>query len=102
MVEADRVPALRDLRAVGVAQQRQVAEDRRVPSEGAVELDVLGQRREPLLRADDVGDAHQVVVDDVGQVIGREAVALEQDLIVHLGALEADLAREGTSKSTMG
>jgi hypothetical protein len=57
-----------------------------------VELDVLGQRREPFLGANDVRDPHQMVVDDVGQVIGRESVALQEDLVVHLRPLEADLA----------
>ncbi len=71
-----------------------MAEDRQLPAERAVELDVLGQRREPLLRADHVGDPHQVIVHHVGEVVGREAVALQQDLVVHLRPLEADLAAQ--------
>ena len=93
-VEADRVLALRDLRAVGVAQERQVAEDRLLPAEAPVELHVLGQRGEPLLGPDDVRDAHQVVVHHVGEVVGGEAVALQQDLVVHLGVVEAHLAAQ--------
>jgi hypothetical protein len=54
----------------------------------------LGSDESHFLRADHVGDAHEVVVDDVGQVVGREAVALEQDLVVHLRALEADVAAQ--------
>ena len=37
---------------------------------------------DPLLAANDVGDAHLVVVDDDGEVVGREAVGLEDDLVV--------------------
>ena len=93
-VEAHRVLALRDLRAVGVAQQRQVAEDRRLPAEALVEPRVLRQRREPLLGADHVRDAHQVVVDHVGQVVGRKAVALQQDLVVDLRVVDRDVAAQ--------
>ena len=68
-----------------------MAEHRHLPLERAIELHVLGERRQPLLGADHVGDAHQVVVHHVGQVVGGIAVALEQDLVVHLGTLEADV-----------
>ena len=60
-----------------------------LPAEGLVELDVLGQRRDPLLGADDVGDPHQVVVHHVGEVVGGEAVGLEQHLVVDLGVVES-------------
>ncbi len=93
-VQAHRVLALRDLRAVGVAQERQVAEHRRLPAEPLVEPHVLRQRRQPLLGAYHVADPHQVVVDHVRQVIGGEAVALQQDLVVHLGVVEAELSAQ--------
>jgi hypothetical protein len=57
---------------------------RLLPAERLVQQHVLGRGREPLLGADDVRDLHQVVVDDVGQVVGRKAVRLEQHLIVYL------------------
>ena len=43
---------------------------------------MLGGAADPLLAAHDVGDAHLVVVDDDGEVVGREPVALEDDLVV--------------------
>ena len=43
---------------------------------------------------DDVGDRHQVVVDHVRQVVGREAVRLDEHLIVHLGGVELDRAAQ--------
>ena len=36
-----------------------------------------GQRGEPFLAADDERRAHEVIVDGVGEVIGRDAVALQ-------------------------
>ena len=32
---------------------------------------------------------HEVVVDDVGEVVGGEAVGLHEDLVVDVGVLEA-------------
>ena len=55
---------------------------------------MLGQGGEPLLRPDDVGDPHQVVVHDVCEVVGGEAVALQEDLVVDLGVVEAHLAAQ--------
>ena len=60
-----------------------------LPAEGLVEQDVLGGGGDPLLGADDVGDLHEVVVDDVGEVVGGEAVGLEQDLVVDVRVVEA-------------
>ena len=82
------VLALGDLGLVGVAQQRHVRELRHLPPEPAMEQDVLGGRGDPLLAAHDRGDAHEVVVDHDGQVIGREAVGLEDDLVVRGGRVD--------------
>ena len=37
---------------------------------------------------------HEVVVDDVGEVVGGEAVGLEQDLVVDVVVVEGDVAAE--------
>jgi hypothetical protein len=66
-----------------VAQQRHVGERPAASMpEPPIEQQVLGRRGDPLLAADDVGDPHEVVVDDDGEVVGREAVGLEDDLVV--------------------
>ena len=39
-----------------------------------------------------VGDTHKVVVDYAGEVIGREAVAFDDDKIAEFGCIETDLA----------
>ena len=79
-----RVLPLRDLGLLLVAQQRHVREPRRLHPEPAVEQQVLRRRRDPLLAAHDVGDPHLVVVDDDGEVVGREAVGLEDHLVVRV------------------
>jgi len=89
--DAGRVLALAELALVGVAQQRQVAQHRRLPAEIFVEQQVLGRRVDPLLAAQHMRDAHQVVIDHVGEVVGRHAVGLQQHLHVDLRPLEVDL-----------
>ena len=81
-------------------------EARQLPAEGLVEQHVLGRGGDPLLGADDVGDLHEVVVDDVGEVVGREAVGLEQhlvvDVVVREGDVAAQLVAEGWSRPRPG
>ena len=69
-------------------------ETRQIPAEGLVEEDVLGRGRDPLLGADDVADLHQMVIDDVGQMIRGEAVRFEQHLVVHVVVREGDGAAQ--------
>lgn len=51
-------------------------------AEIGVEQDVLRRRRHPLLTADDVADLHLGIVDDIGEVIGRHPVRLDEHLHV--------------------
>ena len=71
---------------------------RRLPAEGLIELHVFGRRDDPLFGADDVADAHHVIVDHVGQVIGRKAVRLQQHLIVDGGVIDDDPPRRPSTK----
>ena len=77
-------------------------EARLLPAERLVEQDVLRRRRDPLFGADDIGDAHEVIVDDVGQVVGGEAVAFEQDLVVDVGVVEGDVAAQFVAEGGAG
>jgi len=61
------------------------------PAKCVVQQDVLGYRRQPLVAPEDVRNSHQVVVDDVGQMIGGIAVRLEQHEIVQLGVVHHDV-----------
>ncbi len=100
--EGDGVLALGDLALVGVAEKRHVPEAGALPTEGLVEKDVLGGGGDPLFGADDVGDAHEVIVDDVGEVVGGEAIGLEQDLIVDVVVIEGDVAAEFVAEGGTG
>ena len=82
--------------ALGFEQQGQVGELRHggLPAKGSVEHHVERGRRQPLFTTDDVGDLHQVVVDDVGQVVGGHAVALEEHLVVQQAAVHGDVATD--------
>jgi hypothetical protein len=62
------------------------------PAEGGVKVDVQGRAADPLVGAQDVADLHEVVVDDIGQVIGRQAVGLQQDGVGDLAVGHDDLA----------
>ena len=62
--------------SVGFQQQGQVgkAGHRVFPAEGPVEQDVQRGRGQPLFTANHVRDEHQVIVDDIGQVVGGQVV----------------------------
>ncbi len=45
-----------------------------------------------VVAADDVGDAHVVIVDHHREHVGRRAVGAQQDEIVELGVLDGDAA----------
>ncbi len=53
-----------------------------LPAEVTVEQDVLRHGGQPLFAARHMGDLHQKVVDDIGHVIGRHAVTLDEHLHV--------------------
>jgi hypothetical protein len=63
---------------------------------------MLGRGGYPLFGADDVGDLHEVIVDDVGEMVGGEAVGLHQHLIVDVVVLEGDVAAQLVAKGGRG
>ena len=66
---------------------------RHLPAEALVEEVVLRGGGEIFAAAHDMGDAHEVVVDDVGKVVGRQTVALQEHLIVERLILHRDVAK---------
>ena len=54
---------------------------RRLKAQGAEELQMEGQTRQPLVAAHHMGRAHQVIVHRMGKVVGRDPVGLEQNLV---------------------
>ena len=63
---------------------------RRLPAEIRVEQQVFGRARNPFFAAKDVRDLHEMIVDDVGEMIGRQAVGLHQHLHVDGRPVELD------------
>ena len=52
------------------------------------------RRRNPFLAAHHMGDTHQMVIDDIGEMIGRQAVRFHQHLHIDDGIFELDLAAQ--------
>ncbi len=71
-----------------------MAQRRHVPAEVLVQQDMFGRGVDPLLTTQYVGNAHQVVIYDVGQVIGRQTVGLHQHLHIDLFPRDVDLATQ--------
>ena len=65
---------------------------RDVPAEGFVEKIVLGRRGEILAAAHDVGNAHEMVVDDICKVIRGKTVGLQEHLILELLVFDRNVA----------
>ena len=53
---------------------------------------MLGGRREPFLTSDNVRDLHQVIVHDIGKVVGGVPVRLNQDLVIEDIIVENDFS----------
>jgi hypothetical protein len=58
--------------------------DRFLPAEGAHNVDVQREGAQPFRAAHDVRDLHFVVIHDGGEMIGRQAVGFEDDVVVEL------------------
>ena len=61
-----------------------MGEGRLGPAQGFEDQRLARGVAQVVVAADDVGDAHVVVVDDHGKVVGRRAVRAEQDQVVQL------------------
>ena len=78
---------------LGVLHHRRAVDvDGFVPAERLVQKVVLGRAGQVLAAADHMGNAHQVVVHHVGEVVGGHPVAFDQDLVVQLGIVHLDVA----------
>ena len=80
-LDAERAMALRQLGAVGAVDQRNMGVDRLGPSHGADDGELAEGVVEMIVAADDVGDAHVVIVDDDGE---HEDGAAHEDHVVDL------------------
>ena len=66
-----------------------------VPAESLIEQVVLGGGGQVFAASDHMGDAHEVVVNDVGEVIGGQSVGLNEHLIVQVGVVHGHIAIDG-------
>ena len=71
---------------------RAVDVDRLLPAEGVIQQVVLRGGGQVLAAADDVGNAHQVVIHNVGKVVGRHTIGLDQNLVIQLLDIDLDVA----------
>ena len=70
-------------------------EDRRLPAERFIDIDMFWHRREPFVATDHMGDLHEIVIDNAGEVVGGEAIAFHEDLIIDIGPGDGDSAFDG-------
>jgi len=68
-----------------------MAHFRHFPAKILVQQLVLGRRVNPLLATNDMGNAHQMIVHHIGEVIGGHAIRLQQYLHVDLLPGDFDL-----------
>lgn len=86
--------ALAHLRRVEIEDEGHVRVDGGVVAEGLLEGDMPGRVVEVFLAPQDVGDAHERIVDDDGEVVGGEAVLLADDEVVEFGVGESHVAQD--------
>ena len=66
--------------------------DRRVPPQGLEDLRLPGRIGEMIVSANDMGDAHVVIVDHYGEIVGGRSVAAQDHEIVEVLVGEDDPA----------
>ena len=82
--------ALGELGAVGAEDHGHVAEGWHLEAQRLVDEDLARGVGDVVVAADDVGDAHVVVVHHHGHVVGGRAVGAADDHVVELGNVDAD------------
>lgn len=86
--------AFRNLGFLLGEQEREMNEVGRVPSERRVKLQVFRDGADPLFPADNQRNLHEMIVHDGGQVIGRVAVAFEEDGVFEVVAGNGEIPAE--------
>ena len=89
-IDAERAVPLGELRAVGAMDERDVRHHRHVPAKRVVDLGLARGIGEMIVAADDVGDAHVVVVHHHREHVGRRAVRAQQHEVVEVLVLPSD------------
>ena len=80
--------ALGQLGPVGTVDQRDMGEGRLGKVQGLIDQGLTGGIVQVVIAANDVGDAHVVVIDDDCQIVGRRSVGAQQHQIVQILVVE--------------
>ena len=81
---------------------RKMAVDWRLPAECFIQKNMERTGRDPFLGPHDMCDSHHMVIDHVGQMICREAIALEKDWIWrYILVLSCDVTHEHIVESCL-
>jgi len=56
-------------------------------------------RGEPLFATDHMRDLHQVIIHNIGQVIGGEPIGFKQDFIIHVFRMNFDISPDQVRKT---
>ena len=75
---------LHDWRAVNI--------NRNIPAECLIEQVILRSRRKIFVTTDDMCNAHQVVVYNICEVVGRHAIGFNQNLVIQRAVFYGDIA----------
>ena len=67
-----------------VRNGRAVYIHRYIPSKGLIQAIVFRCRGKVLVTTDYMGDLHQMVIDDIGKIVCRISIGLDQDHIIQL------------------
>ena len=54
-----------------------------IPAQRLIQVVVTGRGGKILHAAHNMGDAHEMVIDDVGKVVGGHTVLLDQNHVIH-------------------
>ena len=77
-----------------IGDQRAVDVLGNIPAKRLIQAVVFGRGGNVLIASDNVGNAHQMVIDDVGKVVGRIAVGFDEDHVVQFLVLHRDVSVE--------
>ena len=68
------------------------------PPKGLVEQVILGRGGEVFAAPNHMGNAHEMIVNDIGKIIGGQAVPLHQNLVVQGAVFHGDLPKGGVGE----
>jgi hypothetical protein len=71
------------------------------PTKGADDMHMQGEGWQPFGAADDMGDAHQVVIYHGSQVIEGQPIGFDHDAVIQVAVFDRDLAPQAVAQAVM-